>query len=392
MPCGRGVKGRGPFPPCPQSGIEPETEVNMKHPQPEIIHSFDKFRLISSTKLEEFIEIFNLQDLEKHCKNLNIGNMEYDRSVRYKTWLDASLPTNGFFSALLDMDKILHLPLGKIWNRYAISLCEIAADEIHPSRLETINRVEKLGKGTRMKWAPERYTRDRTKRPRDKSKPDNGAYGPVTYYKKSKKCTNRLYPRHSKVNEKPAVHNEFALESSRDIRKQLGISYLADLINYDLKTGYENYYKRRISDKNDIDYEKLAKWQLGISRWKTPNKIRERLRKKEKNLPFHVIWAEMRKNFEGDSAMTEYYRERQIQRWNLAKSRRKDHVASKWDQLLYQVECLKRHPDFENAHTMLKYYGKMKKRIKRKIGRPTDYKRRILKTNFYRFLKSSDVE
>lgn len=364
----------------------------MKYPQPEIIYSFDKFRLISSTKLEEFIEIFNLQELEKHCKHLNIGKMEDYKSVRYKTWMDVSVSTGSFFSALLDMDPILKSPLHEIWKQYAVSYIEIAKDTIYPSRLDTINRVEKLGKGTRMKWAPERSIYDGTEKPRDKSKPYNGAYGPFTHYKESKKCKNRIYPRHSKINKKPAVRSEFELKESRNIRKQLGISYLADLINYDLKTGYENIYKRRISDKNDIDYEKLAKWQLEISRWKAPEKIREKLREKEENLPFHVIWAEMRKNFESDSAMTEYYREKQIQRWNLAKSRRKDHVESKWDQLLSQVECLKRHPDFENAHTMLKYYGKMKKRIKRKIGRPTDYKKRILKTNFYRFLKPSNVE
>jgi len=364
----------------------------MKDPQPETLHYIDKFRLISSLKLEEFKAIFNLQELEKQCRHLNIGEMEDYKSVRYKTWLDVSVPTDSFFSALVDMDKTLKLPLARIWTRYAISLIEIAEDEIHPSRLDSINRVEKLGKGTRMRWAPERSIYDGTQKPRDKSKPDNGAYGPFTYYKESKKCKNRFYPRNSKINNKPAAHNEFPLISSRNIRKQLGIFYLSDLIHYDLKTGYENYYKKRISDKNNIDYEKLAKWQLGISRWKTPEKIREKLREKEENLPFHVIWAKGRKNFESDSAMKNYYQEMWKQKIKLAKSRRKDFTEDKWEQLLSQVECLKRQPDFEDAHTMLKYYGKMKKSIKRNIGRPTDYKKRILKTNFYRFLKPSDVK
>ena len=244
-----------------------------------------------------------------------------------------------------------------------------------------------------MRWAKKRFIYDATEfgdSPNYKPNPYNKVYGPYTLYESSKMCERVLYSRDSKINAKPAVHNEFKLKSSRTIRKQLGINCLGDLINYNLKAFYENFYKRRISHNNDIDRVKLAKKLLGLSRRKIPEKIMERLRENE--LPFYVRWEKMCKKFESMASMTEYYRARQRQRWNLAKSRRKDHVESKWKDLVPWIERMKHDENFENASTMLKYFNNMKKEIKRNKGRHSEYEKMILKISFFQFVKPSNLE
>ncbi len=313
----------------------------MEQSQPEKLYYIDKIRILSSKKIKELREIFNHQELGKHCSNLTMGRasktaMEFG----YRSRLEASVPTDSFFMVLMDLDPKLKLTLREINHQYAVSYIEIAADQICSSRLDAINKAEKLGKGTRMKWAKERYLYDAIEfgeSPKYKPSPDNIVYGPYTFHESSKNCEYVIYSRDSKINKKPAVHSEFKLKNSGTIQKELRIYCLGDLINYDVKTFHESFYKKRISNVNDIDYEKLAKWQLGLSRLKD---LSEEQKKK----------------------------------------------------IRVRVNYMKHDKYFENGSTMLKFYHEMNKQIKSEIGPPTEYQQRVLRTNFYRFLKPSDLE
>jgi len=72
------------------------------------------------------------------------------------------------------------------------------------------------------------------------------------------------YTRLSKINEKPCIHEEFRINTANYIKKKTDIKTIEDLANSDPKEIYRNL-KRKYVTKDRIDTVKLGKWLENVT-------------------------------------------------------------------------------------------------------------------------------
>jgi len=219
----------------------------------ETIYGYDAitlfFRDYTKEEMQKLIpETFLKMVRKPRFENFNI-------ILKYTSKFSFSSPNEEALALLYD--------LSHRFGYYKIGYVEIARDTIHntphDAELSFYNSI-----GDNMKWA-RKYLKYENQGDKPKDPDKFGRYslnfGDRNWFQFTR------YPRISKFNEEPAIHEEWKITGSWNIKDKTGIITVLDLINFDCSEYFERLYTDRMN-KAEINNFYLGKWCLNWTRRK----------------------------------------------------------------------------------------------------------------------------
>jgi hypothetical protein len=300
-------------------------------------YSFDKIRILSGQKLKFLHKNLPKKLLKGECDFFRLAPAsDMAEQFNFISSIEFVNPSKKFFRLLLEHEKDLHSHTGILVPKEIkpkISYLEIARDTFYKHEYQAVNTASELGGILRKKWPSNNFNYDAFYDPnlRDKKGKNIQGIGDKTWYYGTKKFQLVLYPRMSKINGQPCVHEEWRISGATNIKKKTGIESIADFIEFDIKKCFEEMYSKYMVYEK-IDHLKLGKWILD---WTRRKKLTDREVKKAK----------------------------------------------------MQASLFCRHKNIKSAADLINFFKKEKNRIKAIRGRRTPYKSKMLKANYRNFVK-----
>ncbi len=234
-------------------------------------YSFDRIRILSGQQLKILHQKLPKKMLENECDFFRLSPAsEMAEKFNFISSIEIVNPSKEFFRLLLKHEKILFYFKGIIVSKEIepkISYLEIARDTFYQDDHEAIETSSELGKTLRKKWSSNNFNYDARWDPdvAEKKRGKTKGLGDRTWYYGSKKFQFVLYPRRSKINRQPCVHEEWRISGATNIKKKTGINSIADFIEFDIKKCFEEMNQKYMVHE-EIDRIKLGKWILGWDR------------------------------------------------------------------------------------------------------------------------------
>ena len=310
-----------------------DINIKMKRRQ---AYSFDRIRILSGQKLKILHQNLPQKELKTECTFFRLSPAsEVAGKYYFSSSLEIVNPTENFFRLLLKHEKDLSY-IGIIVSKRIepkISYLEMARDTFYQNDYEAEDAASELCGTFRKKWSPKNFNYDARYDPNvvEKKVRNIKGLGDKAWYYGSKNFQIVLYPRLSKINGKPCVHEEWRFIGATTIKKKTDISSIGDFIGFDIKRCFEEMYCNYMIHEV-IDYLKLGKWILNWTR--------------KKNLASEEVHkAEM------------------------------------------QAYLFCRHKNIKSSADLARFFKKEKDRIKAIRGRRTVYKSKVLKANCGDFVK-----
>ena len=300
-------------------------------------YSFDRIRILSGQYLKSLHQRLPKKELERECTFFRLSPAsEMAEKSNFSSSLEIVNPTQEFFRLLVEHERDLSSK-GTIsqYKDPKISYCEIARDTFYQNDHEATIAALELGKKTNKKWSSNNFNYDARWDPDVVGKKSGKikGLGDRTWYYGSKMFEYVLYPRLSKINEQPCVHEEWRISGATNIKKKTGISSIADFIEFDIKSRFEEMNKKYIVHE-EIDSIKLGKWILGWDR---------------------------RRKFTNDEKL----------------------------KIKMQAGLFCKHRKIYNAADLSKHFKREKDRIKAKKGRKSSLDHKMLRANYRKFVVPS---
>lgn len=298
-------------------------------------YSFDRIRILSGQYLKSLHRELPKKKLEKECIFFRLSPAsEKAEKSNFSSSLEIVNPTQEFFRLLVEHERDLSSK-GIILNykEPKISYCEIARDTFYQNDHEAEEATSELCKTLRKKWSSNNFSYDAMFDPdvAEKKVRKTKGLGDKAWYYGGDKFQFVFYPRLSKINRQPCVHEEWRISGATNIKKKTSISSIADFIEFDFKKCFEEMYSKYVVHE-EIDHLKLGKWQLG--------------------------WT-----------------------------RRKNLTSEEVREATMQARLLCRHKKIESAADLSKHFKREKDRIRAKKGRRTSWKLNMLRANYRSFVK-----
>jgi hypothetical protein len=232
-------------------------------------YSFDRIRILSGQYLKSLHQRLPKKELERECTFFRLSPAsEMAEKSNFSSSLEIVNPTQEFFRLLVEHERDLSSK-GTIsqYKDPKISYCEIARDTFYQNDHEAEEAAFELGKTLRKKWSSNNVSYDAMFDPDVAEKKDakTKGLGDKAWYYGGDKFQFVLYPRLSKINEQPCVHEEWRISGATNIKKKTGISSIADFIEFNIQSRFEEMNKKYIVHE-EIDSIKLGKWILGWDR------------------------------------------------------------------------------------------------------------------------------
>jgi hypothetical protein len=302
----------------------------------QLAYSFDRMRILSGQKLKTLHQNLPKKELENECAFFRLSPAsEVAGKYGFSSSIEIVNPTENFFRLLLKHKTDLSYSGIFVSKRIEpkISYLEVARETFYQKDWEAEDAAFELGGTLRKKWSPKNFNYDAMYDPNvaDKKARNIKGLGDKTWYYGNKNFQFVLYPRLSKINDRPCVHEEWRIIGASAIKNKTDISSIADFSGFDIKRCFEEMYRKYMIHEM-IDYLKLGKWILGWTR---------------------------RRNLASE----------EIRR---AKT---------------QANLFCRRRNIRSAADLATFFKKEKGRIKAIRGRRTVYKSKMLKTNYRNFVR-----
>jgi hypothetical protein len=213
------------------------------------IYHFDLIRI--NTKIEILEWKVSLYWLERRCSAIYVKPATPKaRKIGYKTRIEFVAPTQRFFEILQNYEQFF-------WS-YKISRVELARDKFGKGTNENNEKVHDQLKYKNKKYTTDHHVKIQTVEEAIEND-DESLTGNKTGYFGSKHFKNVIYPRKSKINNEPCVHEEWRITSATVIKRKTGIETIDDLMNFDIQEFLETQDERQIN-YGTINTMALGKW------------------------------------------------------------------------------------------------------------------------------------
>tara|TARA_B100000315_G_C14519773_1_gene560974 strand:- start:13 stop:1065 length:1053 start_codon:yes stop_codon:yes gene_type:complete len=249
------------------------------------IYHFDKIRILSKKEYSFINNYFPYAELQGLSNNLKIGFASFKAKKRgFKTSIEITAPQASALKILADYDSF--------FGTCNISYIEIAHDQVISdgynykdplwlvienkyirerfitSKRESIKLFEFLLNFTKKNFTYEQLVYRAKRNDEDdysdieienRKNDEEEKYYTKTGYWGSYNFKLAMYPRLSKMNDRPCVHSEWRIYRSDIIREKTGIISIRDLVNFDIEE-FMSKQKDRQLKLVKINYEKLGRW------------------------------------------------------------------------------------------------------------------------------------
>jgi len=233
------------------------------HKKPQILH-FDKIRINSYEDVRYLHRLLPKSELSKESHYFKIGEAsDIARMAYFKSKMEVVVPSTKCLEIL--KENILSLDS-------FISYVEVARDTIYRSENEAELMFKSFAGYLRKKYSykTELYVH------RGKIDYKKGFFSYKTNYCGQYGFRYVIYPRYSKINGQPCLHEEWRIVGASTIKRKTGIESISDLITFDFEAFFARQDKQYIIYE-EIDDKKLARWMMGLSRKKKLTK-RQKIR------------------------------------------------------------------------------------------------------------------
>jgi hypothetical protein len=223
------------------------------------IYHFDLIRINTKNKTRTLKKILPLNELRKECHKIWVEPAyPIAREYGYNTRIEFVAPTQRFFEILQNYEQFF-------WS-YKISRVELARDKFGKGTNENNEKVHDQLKYKNKKYTTDHHVKIQTVEEAIEND-DESLTGNKTGYFGSKHFKNVIYPRKSKINNEPCVHEEWRITSATVIKRKTGIKTIDDLMNFDIQEFLETQDERQIN-YGTINTMALGKWLLGTKKRK----------------------------------------------------------------------------------------------------------------------------
>lgn len=233
----------------------------------EKIYSFDQIRINSRQDQKILKEFLPVDELRQESNKFYLRKPSFHAKIAgFKTAINFVAPNNNFFKILYRHESVLDF--------YKISAIEIAEDTIYPDKGEAYSAFMQNLSMTK-KWASDYLLYTPGEKELKKKKRGKGLWSDRTAYYGGNDFKLVVYPRTSKINDRPCLHEEFRLIKAGNIKKRTGIAFLKDFIDYDIENLFEQLVDKFIT-YDELDILKVGKWRLDWTRRRklAPSQIR----------------------------------------------------------------------------------------------------------------------
>ena len=243
------------------------------------IYSIDRIRIISQAPINILSKELPSNSFNKWCRRYFVDfGSEAAKLKGFPSKIEVIAPKRKFFELLLRCEALLQYG-------YSISYIETARDLLCASKNETISLAEEIFKHLRKKYTYRHFLYDDLKRvtydgsnehddkctktnraKRKKYTPD--MYSDRTAYWGNKRFQLVVYPRISKIVERPCVHKEWKIQGSQIIERKMRIALIKDILDFmdiHIETWFDKQYEKFITFE-EINHEKHGRFLVNMPR------------------------------------------------------------------------------------------------------------------------------
>jgi len=234
---------------------------------------FDRIYILSTRVIQKLFRFYK-SEFTSQCRSIRLIDLKKETDTFYNARMEVIAPTAKFLCLLQENEVVLG-------RYYKISGIEIAHDEFCESASDSEVKTNTLFSSIKKRYSYGYIYESWELKPKKERIKDRerGLFGHRTFYssyenKKDGKFVRFryiLYPRYSKMNNKPCIHEEWRISGAALIARKSGIKCIEDLVRFDFK-GFFDANKEKYIVHESLDRDAVGRLVMGYDGRKVLNR------------------------------------------------------------------------------------------------------------------------